>query len=64
MNLEDISQKHRNDLEQQVDQLMVTLRRTKLENDPLVEALQKLDVELQRLRRERFDMSNSEFSSY
>ena len=64
MNLENISQKQRNDLETQVGQLMVTLRRTKLENAPLLEALQQADQELQQYRRERFDVTDSEFGSY
>lgn len=64
MNLEGVSQKHRNDLEQQTGQLMVTLRRIKLENTPLIEALQQLALELELLRRERFDLTDSEFGSY
>jgi hypothetical protein len=64
MNLETVSQKNLNVLEQQVGQLMVTIRKTKLDNAPLIEALQKLDIELQNFRRERFDVTDSEFGSY
>ncbi len=64
MNLETVSQKHLNILEQQVGQLMVTLRKTKLQNAPLLEALQQADLELQQFRRARFDVTDSEFGSY
>jgi hypothetical protein len=64
MNLDSISQKHLHVLEQQVGQLMVTLRKTKIQNAPLLEALQQADHELQQYRRERFDVTDSEFGSY
>jgi len=64
MNLETISQKQLNDLEQQAKQLLVTIRRAKLENNPLVEALQQLEHALGEARRERFDTATSEYQSY
>jgi hypothetical protein len=64
MNLENISQKHRNDLEQQTRQLLVTIRRAKLENTALIEALEALELKLEQDRREMFDASNSEYQSY
>jgi ribosomal 50S subunit-associated protein YjgA (DUF615 family) len=64
MSLETISRKQLNDLEQQVGQLLVTIRRAKLENIPLIEALQKLEQELEQSRHERFDAANSEYQSY
>lgn len=64
MNFESLSQKHRNDLEQQVRQLLVTVRRAKLENAPLIEALEALERDLEQDRRERFDAANSEYHTY
>ena len=64
MNLETISRNQLNDLEQQAKQLLVTIRRAKLENNPLVEALQQLEHELGEARRVRFDTVNSEYHTF
>jgi predicted nucleic acid-binding Zn-ribbon protein len=64
MNLDTISRKQLNDLEQQVKQLLGTIHRAKLENIPLVEALQQLEHELEEARRAQFDSINSEFHTY
>jgi NAD-specific glutamate dehydrogenase len=64
MNFETISQKQLNDLEQQVSQLLTTIRRSKLDNEPLVAALQELARELEQDRQRRFDTANSEYSAY
>ena len=64
MNLDTISRKQLNDMEQQVKQLLGTIKRAKLENEPLVEALQQLEQELEEARHEQFDAINSEFHTY
>jgi hypothetical protein len=59
-NLETISRKQRNDLEQQVRQLLATMRKAKLENDSLVEALKQMEHDLEQIRRTSFDATNPE----
>ena len=64
MNFETVSQKHMNDLEQQVRQLLVSLRKARLQSEPLFESLQQLARELEEVRHERFDEANSEYHTY
>ena len=64
MNLETVSRKYLNDLEQQTRQLLGTMRRAKLQDEPLFDSLQKLARELERVRHERFDEANSEYHTY
>ena len=64
MNFEAISHKQLSDLEQQTNQLLLTIRRSKLENAPLVAALEELASELEQDRQQRFDRANSEYSAY
>jgi hypothetical protein len=64
MNLETISRKQLNDLEQQVRQLLITIKRAKLENNLLVENLQQLGHELEQVRCRRFDAVNSEYHTH
>ncbi|MBZ0296399.1 MAG: hypothetical protein K8L99_27810 [Anaerolineae bacterium] len=64
MNLEAISQKQLSALEQQVRQLLIGLRKAKLDNEPLVASLQQLEERLGQVRRERFDAANSEYHTY
>jgi hypothetical protein len=64
MNLETISRKQLNDLEQQTKQLLGTIQKAKLENTPLIEALKQLEHDLGEARREQFDSINSEFHTY
>ena len=64
MSLETISRNQLNNLEQQVKQLLSTIRKAKLANSPLVEGLQQSETELGEARRARFDAFNSEFNTY
>jgi hypothetical protein len=64
MNLETISQKQLNELEHCVRALLDTMRKAKIQNDPLAESLRSLEQELGEARRERFDSVNSEYQSY
>jgi len=64
MNLETISRKQLNELEHCVRELLITMRKAKLQNDPLVESLKLLEHELGEARRERFDAANPEYHTY
>ena len=64
MNLENLSQKQLNELERRVSELLNTMRKARLQNDPLIEALKLLEHELGETRRERFDAANSEYHTY
>ncbi|MBZ0304084.1 MAG: hypothetical protein K8J31_30385 [Anaerolineae bacterium] len=64
MNLESISRKQLNELEHCVRELLVTMRKAKLQNDPLAESLQALEQQLGEARRERFDEANPEYHTY
>lgn len=64
MNLETLSQKHLNELEHRVSELLATLRKAKIHDDPLVESLKTLEQEIGELRRERFDAANTEYHTH
>ena len=64
MNLETIPRKQLNDLEYCVRELLATMRKAKLWNDPLAESLKLFEQELGEVRRERFDAANSEYHAY
>jgi hypothetical protein len=64
MNLEMISRKQMNELEHGVRELLNTIRKAKLQNDPLVESLKALELGLGNVRRERFDEVNTEYHTY
>ena len=64
MNLENIPRKQLNSLEQQARQLMGTMRKARLQNDPLFESLQMLSQALEKMRHEQFDEANSEYHTY
>lgn len=62
--LEHISPKHLNDLERCVQELLVTMRKAKLRDEPLQESLRLLEQKLGEARRERFDEANPEYRGY
>lgn len=64
MNLENIPQKHMNELELLVRELLAVMRKAKIQDDPLVESLRSLEQELGEARRARFDKANSEYHTY
>ncbi len=64
MNLETLTRKQLNDIEHCVRELLLTMRKAKLQNDPLVESLKVLEQDLGKARREQFDATNSEYNSY
>jgi hypothetical protein len=64
MKLENISRKQLNELEQQARQLMETMRKARLLDEPLFDALQTLAQALEKIRHEQFDQANSEYHTY
>jgi hypothetical protein len=64
MNLEHASRKQLNDIEILVRELQIVMRKAKLQNEPLAEALKLAERELSQARRERFDAENPEFQGY
>ena len=64
MNLENMSRKQLNELEQQTRQLMVTMRKARLQDEPLFESLQTLAQALEKIRHEQFDETNSEYHTF
>ncbi len=64
MNLETVSQKHVNELEILVKELLIAMRKAKLEKEPLGEYLRRFDQELGDVRRERFDGMHPEYKVY
>lgn len=64
MNLDTISPKHCNELEQMITQILKTMRSAKMQNLPVYLELQKLEQALGELRRSRYDENNSKFVGY
>ena len=64
MDLEPVSIKHLNELEQLVTKLLATMRKAKLNEDPIYASLQALEQTLGESRRDRFDQTHAEYSSY
>jgi hypothetical protein len=59
-----LSQKQLSELETQAINLLVTLRKAKMNNHPVALLLKELEQELGEVRRERFDAVNSDFAGY
>lgn len=64
MNLDHLSDKQLQSVEQATLELLAALRQAKVKDEPIIEALRQLEQEASRLRRERFDVSNPEFRGY
>lgn len=64
MNLETISQKQLNELEHCVRELLSTMRKLKVVDEPLVESLKVFEQKLAEARRERFDAANPDYKGY
>jgi hypothetical protein len=64
MDLENISEKHANELELLVKELLASMRKAKLHQEPLVEELRLFEQELGDIRRKRFDAAHPEYKSY
>lgn len=64
MNLDTLSNKQLQSIEQAALELLTLLRQAKVKDDPILEALRQLEQETGRVRRERFDVANPEFRGY
>ena len=64
MELNTVSEKHSNALEQQIGQMLKLMRTAKIHQHPIYAALQQLEQELAEQRCKRFDKSDSEFGNY
>ncbi len=59
-----LSQKQLSELETQVLNLLVTLRKSRMNNEPVALLLKELEQVLGDVRRERYDAVNSDFVGY
>lgn len=64
MDFSSLSNKQCNDLEQQITELLKTMRRAKLQQYPLYASLQELEQALCETRRNRYDKNNSKYAGY
>lgn len=64
MDLEMVSDKHLHELERLARELLEALRKAKLKEQPLLDALNQLELETGKARRARFDLANSEHRGY
>ena len=64
MALQDASPKHIMQLEQQITELLKTMRKAKIQQLPIYESLQALELELGEARRNRHDDNTPEYKGY
>ncbi len=64
MNLDTVSQKHLNELELRIRELLLVMRKANLHNEPIAKALGEFEVQVGQVRRDRFDAANPEYSGY
>jgi hypothetical protein len=64
MDLETVSQKQANELEHLVKELLIAMRKARLQREPLAENLRLFEQELGDIRRKRFDEANPEYLIY
>lgn len=64
MEINQLSTKHINELEQQITQLLKMMRTAKLSQLSIYAQLQALEQELAAARQQRFDNSHSEYQGY
>lgn len=64
MDLSSLSNKQCNDLEQQLTELLKTMRKAKLQQYPLYTSLQELEQALCEARRNRYDKNTSKYVGY
>lgn len=64
MNLDTLSTKQLNELERLTRELLVAMRKSKLQEEPIVASLQEMESEIGKIRRTRFDAANPEYHSY
>mgnify|MGYP001161989346 CR=1 FL=1 len=61
--LDELSPKKLQELEVLTEQLLSTMKRTPLQHEPIFEELTRLEAQLSRIRRARFDDANPTFKS-
>lgn len=64
MQLETVSSKYINELEQLVRDLQLVIRKAGLQNEPVAKTLHEFEVELGQARRTRFDAANPDYVGY
>jgi hypothetical protein len=64
MNLESLSIKQVTEIERLTKELLLAMRKAKLQDTPVTEALRVMEQELGEIRRTRFDAANPEYHSY
>ena len=64
MNLETVSDKHIQELEQLTKEILATLKKAKLLDHPITELLRSLEANAEQTRRTRYDAVNPEFQGY
>ncbi len=64
MNLETVSSKHINDLEQLVIELQQVMRKAGLQDESVAKVLHDFEDDLGKARRARFDATDTEYAGY
>lgn len=64
MNLDHVTTKNLNDIEQLLDALQAAMHKAGLKGEPINVSLQEFKRELEQVRRARFDAANPQFSGY
>jgi len=64
VNLENVSSKNLNDIEQLLVSLQLAMHKAGIKGEPINASLQEFKNELEKVRRARFDALNPEFSGY
>ena len=64
MDLDSISDKHLQDIERLVGELLAVMRQAKLLNEPIADSLNQLRTQAGEVRRKRFDLGDREYKNY
>ena len=64
MNLEAVPDKQLHEMERLAKELVEVMRKAKLRDEPLAEALHQLEIQAGNLRRARFDAANPDYRGY
>ena len=64
MNIEHVSQKDLNELERLARELLVLIRKAKLQDEPVASTLSQFELTLGEARRARFDATNPGYRGY
>lgn len=64
MNLDHVSSKNLNDIEQLLVTLQLAMHKAGIKGEPINASLQEFKNVLEQVRRTRFDAANPEFSGY